>query len=136
MKPQARLPSINAREPKPSDKCKQLAAKAQAILGHTPNIAGKDSKSLFPVLKPPQAAAYDASALKGVGVDLAALKGTGFDAAALKGAGFDLSSLVRAGFDCSSLVKAGFNAASLKGAGFSIRDIAFKGGSPDYCVVS
>ena len=126
MKPQARLPSINAREPKPSDKCKQLAAKAQAILGHTPNIAGKDSKSLFPVLKPPQAAAYDASGLKGVGVDLAALKGTGFDAAALKGAGFDLSSLVKAGFD----------AAALKGAGFSIRDIAFEGGSPDYCVVS
>ena len=106
MKPQARLPSINAREPKPSDKCKQLAAKAQAILGHTPNIAGKDSKSLFPVLKPPQAAAYDASALKG------------------------------AGFDLRSLVKAGVDAAALQGTGFSIRDIAFEGGSPDYCVVS
>ena len=60
----------------------------------------------------------------------------GLDANSLKKAGFDLSSLVKAGFDLSSLVKAGFDAAALKGAGFSIRDIAFEGGSPDYCVVS
>ena len=60
----------------------------------------------------------------------------GLDANSLKKAGFDLSSLVRAGFDLSSLVKAGFDAAALKGAGFSLRDIAFEGGSPDYCVVS
>ena len=60
----------------------------------------------------------------------------GLDANSLKKAGFDLSSLVRAGFDLSSLVKAGFDAAALRGAGFSIRDIAFEGGSPDYCVVS
>ena len=60
----------------------------------------------------------------------------GLDANSLKKAGFDLSSLVRAGFDLSSLVKAGFDAAALKEAGFSIRDIAFEGGSPDYCVVS
>ena len=125
MTPQARLPAINAREPKPSDKCKQVAAKAQTILGHTPNIAGKDSKSLFPVVKPPQAAAYDAATLKGLGVDLSSLVR----------AGFDCSSLVKAGFDLSSLVKAGFDLASLKGAGFSIRDIAFKGCMADYCVV-
>ena len=113
--PQTRLPAINAREPKPSDKCKQVAAKAQTILGHTPNIAGKDSKSLFPVVKPPQAAAYDAATLKGLGVDL--------------------SSLVRAGFDCSSLVKAGLDAAVLKNAGFSIRDITFAGCMTECCVV-
>ena len=50
--------------------------------------------------------------------------------------GLDANSLKDAGFDLSSLVKAGFDAAALKGAGFSIRDIAFEGGSPDYCVVS
>ena len=60
----------------------------------------------------------------------------GLDANSLKKAGFDCSSLVKAGFDLSSLVKAGFDAAALRGAGFSIRDIAFEGGSPDYCVVS
>ena len=60
----------------------------------------------------------------------------GLDANSLKDAGLDLSSLVKAGFDLSSLVKAGFDAASLKGKRFSIRDIAFEGGSPDYCVVS
>ena len=68
----------------------------------------------------------DANSLKDAGLDLSSLVKAGFDAAALKGAGFD----------CSSLVKAGFDAAALKGAGFSIRDIAFEGGSPDYCVVS
>ena len=105
MMPQARLSTIIAREPNPSDKGKQVAAKAQTILGHTPNIAGKDSKLLFPVVKPPQAAAYDASTLKGLGVDL------------------------------SSLVKAGFDAAVLKNAGFSIRDITFAGCMTDCCVV-
>ena len=65
-----------------------------------------------------------------------AVLAAGFDLAALKGASFDCSSLVKAGFDLSSLVKAGFDAAALRGAGFSIRDIAFEGGSPDYCVVS
>ena len=125
MTPQARLPAINAREPKPSDKCKQVAAKAQTILGHTPNIAGKDSKSLFPVVKPPQAAAYDAATLKGLGVDCSSLVKAGFEAATLKGAGFD----------CSSLVKAGLDAAVLKNAGFSIRDITFAGCKTECCVV-
>ena len=105
---QARLSGINLREPKPSDKRKQLEQRAIAIVNHMPQTQGQGLKSLSALLIPPQAAGYDV---------LPSLKAAGYDAAAFRAAGCNLKTFTAAGFSLEEAKAAGYDAAAFRAAG-------------------
>ena len=87
---QARLSAITAREPKPTEKSRDLDRRARAILSYTPKPAGQDSKSLKALLRPPPKAGFDPAAFRAAGCDPASAQAAGYDVPSLVAAyGFD-----------------------------------------------
>ena len=98
------MSGINLREPKPSDKRKQLEQRAIAIVNHMPQTQGQGLKSLSALLIPPPAAGYDV---------LPSLKAAGYDAAAFRAAGCDWATVITAGFSAVEAKAAGYDAAAV-----------------------
>ncbi len=105
------MSGINLREPKPSDKRKQLELRAIAIVNHMPQTQGQGLKSLSALLIPPQAAGYDV---------LPSLKAAGYDAAAFRAAGCDCAIVITAGFSAVEAEAAGYDAADAHALGYDV----------------
>jgi hypothetical protein len=117
---QARLSDIILREPKPSAESFLLEQRARSIVSQTMQVSEQDIMSLSALLKPPQAAGYDASAFRAAGCDWSTIRTAGFTAAEAKAAGCDAAAAHAAGYNTPSLLSSyGYDAVAAAGCDVS-----------------
>jgi hypothetical protein len=83
-------------------------------------VSEQDIMSLSALLKPPQAAGYDASAFRAAGCDWSTIRTAGFTAAEAKAAGCDAAAAHAAGYNTPSLLSSyGYDAVAAAGCDVS-----------------